>query len=89
MKTAINNYMRRNNIYGAIAHSELSKVNKVLGCIYTAVGAATIGAAIGYIESDIIFNDGKTVKSVMSKTKTMVRKIAQTTIECAKESMNK
>ena len=89
MKTIISNYMRRNNIYGAIAHSELSKVNKVLGCIYTAVGAATIGAAIGYIEADIMTNNGKTVKSVMSKTKVMCKKIAQTTVEYAKETVRK
>lgn len=89
MKTAINNYMKRNNIYGAIAHSELSTVNKVLGCIYTAVGAATIGAAIGFIETDVLTNDGKTVKSVMAKTKVMCKKIAQTTVEYAKEMNRK
>jgi len=89
MKTAINNYMKKNNIYGAIAHSELSTVNKVLGCIYTAVGAATIGAAIGFIESDVLTNDGKNVKAVVHKTKVMCKKIAQTTVEYAKEMNRK
>lgn len=86
---AIDNYMKKNNIYGAIAHSELSTVNKVLGCIYTAVGAATIGAAIGFIETDVLTNDGKNVKVVMAKSKAMCKKIAQTTVAYAKESMNK